>query len=57
MFSGRWELGGCCTVAAIGRAIQVAVELVGDNILLVEELVVVWGLVVEENAEAESLVR
>jgi hypothetical protein len=35
----------------------VAVELVGDNILLVEELVVVWGLVVEENAEAESLIR
>jgi hypothetical protein len=30
---------------------------VGDDVLLVEELVVVWGLVVEENAEAESLIR
>jgi hypothetical protein len=35
----------------------VAVELVGDDVLLVEELVVVWGLIVEENAEAESLIR
>jgi hypothetical protein len=35
------------------------VELVGDDELFVEELlvVVVWGLVVEENAEAGSLIR
>jgi hypothetical protein len=35
------------------------VELVGDDELFVEEIlvVVVWQLVVEENAEAEVLIR
>lgn len=34
-------------------------ELVGDDELFVEKLmvVVIWGLVVEENTEAETLIR
>jgi hypothetical protein len=59
--------GRCVDVVRIlllGLAFGVVVirgvaELVGDDELFVEELmvVVVWGLVVEENTEAETLIR